>query len=875
MGMSNNGWVRRRTALLLSATLAVSPVLAVPAFATQDGDAPSPIEQNDDQTTGQGGEKDPEVEKTPDAETVDPEAEKDPDAGQGTGEKDGAAEKGGVPADTTDQPAAEPRSGGVAQVGGQTYTDLADAVEAVNKNGGTLTLLESTSENISISHPGVTVTAAQDQDVEYTGSLTLAEKCIVENMSFRNPGSTAVGKGFSNCINMANGATVRNCTFTVPSGVWAKKSEGYMWWQPNCISVNGKRDCTIERNTFNLGRINEKNADDTIADSDTNVAINLIGPNVSNITIAHNTMNVTAPVSEATERGGICFVFSSGNQNSVPAYGVSDVKLENNTFNGSGDPTNARFAGFSDSDGLVIQGNTVSNAATGVYQGSYLQATASASIKEMVDNNIDAPNTLVKANVTADGRTYSFSSVMDAVNSEHSNNGTVQLTQSVTESVTIPADKTVTLDLAGHTLTNADDLGSAQGTVTVEKGGALTLTDSSEAGTGTVDSTKHGTGALVNYGTVTVESGTLTRSKEASKSPTDNGGNSWYVVDNQGTMTFDGGKVINDSKLSSLIRNLNGTLTINAGTFENDFIALKNDDGGTLNVAGGTVTSDEQAIQSWSTTTISGGTLNGRVTAWDYANSGNESVLTISGGTVNGDVQAINYMNADKGPEVVIKGGTITGKVQKATHDGSTGTKPADPTVDTSVITISGGKFETAPDESFIVPGSGLTQNSDGSFGIHEHVGTAVAAKDPTCTEAGNKAYWECSECHELFLDEAMTQPTTREDVTIAATDHQHVTHVEAKDATETETGNLEYWYCADCGRYFSDAALSQETTLAELTIPAKGQEPADKPKDEDVEKDDSLAQTGDATAVAPLVASAVAGVSALAAGAVTLRKRK
>lgn len=874
MGMSNNGWVRRRTALLLSATLAVSPVLAVPAFATQDGDAPSPIEQNDEQTTDQGGEKDPEVEKTPDAETVDPEAEKDPDAEQGTGEKDGAAEKDGVPADTTDQPAAEPRSGGVAQVGGQTYTDLADAVEAVNKNGGTLTLLESTSENISISHPGVTVTAAQDQDVEYTGSLTLAEKCIVENMSFRNPGSTAVSKGFSNCINMANGATVRNCTFTVPSGVWAKKSEGYMWWQPNCISVSNKQDCIIKENTFNLGRINEKNDNDTIADSDTNVAINLIGPNVRNITIERNTMNVTAPATGATKGGGICFVISNGNQDSDPAYGVSGVKLENNTFNGSGDPTNARFAGFSDSDGLVIKGNTVSNSATGVYQVTYLGKSASSSIKEMVDNNIVAPNGLVKANVTAGGKTYSFSSVTDAINSEHSNNGTVQLTQNVTENVTIPDGKTVTLDLAGHTLTNAEDLANEQGTITVKEGGSLTLTDSSEAGTGTVDSTKHRTGALVNHGTVTVESGTLTRSAEASTSPTNSGGNSWYVIDNQGTLTFNGGNVVNEGYFSSLVRNAAGTLTINGGTFKNHFIAVKNEDA-TLYVKGGTITSDEQSLQNWGKATLSGGTLNGRVAAWDQDDD-LHSLTTIEGDvTINGDVQAINYMNADKGPEVVIKGGTITGKVQKATHDGSIGTKPADPTADTSVITISGGKFETAPDESFIVPGSGLTQNSDGSFGIHEHVGTAVAAKDPTCTEAGNKAYWECSECHELFLDEAMTQPTTREDVTIAATGHQNVEHVKAQDPTETETGNLEYWYCADCGRYFSDAALSQETTLAELTIPAKGQEPADKPKDEDVEKDDSLAQTGDATAVAPLVASAVAGVSALAAGAVTLRKRK
>lgn len=809
MGKANSGWVRRNAALLLSATLAASPVMAVPALAGEtDGNA-APQEQtveNGEQSTDEGVEKD--VEQTGEDGTT-------------------ASTEGGAtdPATAAAPAATDPATDATefaAEVGGTRYETLDEAVDAVNASGGTLTLLESTSEPISISRAGVTVTATQS--VVYSGSLTLAEKCIVENMSFTNPGSTAVGQGFSNCINMANGATVRNCTFTVPSGVWAKKSEGYMWWQPNCISVNGKKDCTIERNTFKLGRINEKNADSTIADSDSNVAINLIGPNVRNITIEGNTMNVTAPASEATKGGGICFVISNGNSNDDAKYGVSGVTLLNNTFDGSGDKANARFAGFSNSNGLVIQGNTVSNAATGVYQVTYLGKSASSSIKEMVDNNIVAPNGLVKANVTAGGKTYSFSSVTDAINSKHSINGTIQLTQSVTENVTIPEGKTVTLDLAGHTLTNAEDLANEQGTITVEEGGSLTLTDSSEAGTGTVDSTKHATGALVNHGTVTVESGTLTRSKEASKSPTDNGGNSWYVVDNQGTMTFDGGKVINDSKLSSLIRNLNGTLTINDGTFENDFIALKNDDGGTLNVAGGTVTSDEQAIQSWSTTTISGGTLNGRVTAWDYANSGNESVLTISGGTVNGDVQAINYMNADKGPEVVITGGTITGKVQKATHDGSTGTKPAEPTADTSTITVSGGTFKNPIDDALIVPGSGLNKNEDGSYGIHEHKLEAVAAKDPTCTEAGNKAYWRCSVCGDLFLDEEMTQPAT----------------------------------------------------LADVTIPATGTAEPEEPSDEkpaEGEKGDGLAQTGDPSAVAPLAAAAAAGAGALL-GALRLRRR-
>lgn len=542
---------------------------------------------------------------------------------------------------------------------------------------------------------------------------------------------------------------------------------------------------------------------------------------------------------------------------------------------------NSAEEGFS----LTINGGDLSDAELSVASGGELaevEKTPAVSLSapegyqwidgtlKEVDSSSDPDTTTVASITDASGNVTYFSTLANAI-SAASEGQTIALLGDVTESVTVPEGKSLTLDLAGRTLTNTD----GQHTVTVEKGATLTVTDSSADKDGVIDNVSHGKGALVNYGTATVEGGKLTRSAEASTSPTNSGGNSWYVVDNQGTLAFNGGSVVNDSKFSSLIRNLNGTLTINDGTFENDFIALKNDDGGTLTVAGGTVTSAEQSIQSWSTTNVTGGTLNGRVTAWDYADSPNESVLTVSGGTINGDVQAINYMNAEKGPEVHITGGAINGSVQKATHDGSTGTKPADPTADTSVITISGGTFKTAPDEQLIVPGSGLTQNSDGSFGIHEHIGMAVAAKDPTCTEAGNKAYWECSECHELFLDEAMTQPTTREDVTTAATGHQHVTHVEAKDATETETGNLEYWYCADCGRYFSDAALSQETTLAELTIPAKGQEPADKPKDEDVEKDDSLAQTGDATAVAPLVASAVAGVSALAAGAVTLRKRK
>lgn len=49
---------------------------------------------------------------------------------------------------------------------------------------------------------------------------------------------------------------------------------------------------------------------------------------------------------------------------------------------------------------------------------------------------------------------------------------------------------------------------------------------------------------------------------------------------------------------------------------------------------------------------------------------------------------------------------------------------------------------------------------------------------------------------------------------------HTHsATHVPAKAANCTEYGNIEYWYCAGCEKYFSDEALSNEATEESVTI--------------------------------------------------------
>ena len=107
-----------------------------------------------------------------------------------------------------------------------------------------------------------------------------------------------------------------------------------------------------------------------------------------------------------------------------------------------------------------------------------------------------------------------------------------------------------------------------------------------------------------------------------------------------------------------------------------------------------------------------------------------------------------------------------------------------------------------------------------GTFTIEDHVVTVDAAVAPTCTEDGNTEYWICSVCHELFSDENGTNETTLAAVTIKATGHP-LTKIDAKDPTCTEDGNTAYWTCSVCNKLFSDEYGKTETTLDAVTIKA------------------------------------------------------
>ena len=97
-----------------------------------------------------------------------------------------------------------------------------------------------------------------------------------------------------------------------------------------------------------------------------------------------------------------------------------------------------------------------------------------------------------------------------------------------------------------------------------------------------------------------------------------------------------------------------------------------------------------------------------------------------------------------------------------------------------------------------------------------------VSEKQATCEEVGNREYWKCSSCGELFVDAEGTVTTTLDKVSVPALGHSPE-KVEAKEPTHTEPGNHEYYVCARCNRAFKDADCSQPTTAEKETIPAEG----------------------------------------------------
>lgn len=99
-----------------------------------------------------------------------------------------------------------------------------------------------------------------------------------------------------------------------------------------------------------------------------------------------------------------------------------------------------------------------------------------------------------------------------------------------------------------------------------------------------------------------------------------------------------------------------------------------------------------------------------------------------------------------------------------------------------------------------------------------KHNAVKVERKDPTCTEKGNIEYWYCEACRKYFQDEALTKELKQEETILLATGH-NLTKVDEKKPTVDAAGNIEYWYCKVCDKYFSDEKAEHEITLEDTII--------------------------------------------------------
>lgn len=80
------------------------------------------------------------------------------------------------------------------------------------------------------------------------------------------------------------------------------------------------------------------------------------------------------------------------------------------------------------------------------------------------------------------------------------------------------------------------------------------------------------------------------------------------------------------------------------------------------------------------------------------------------------------------------------------------------------------------------------------------HKLTKTDYKAPSCTEAGNIEYWHCENCDKYFSDEAGTKPITKKDTVLNALNHPSTVLKNAKAATCTEDGYTGDKYCTECG---------------------------------------------------------------------------
>ena len=601
----------------------------------------------------------------------------------------------------------------VAKVGNDKYETLQAAVNAATTENSTVTLLKDVTEDITIPTgvtamldlSGKTLTNKAGKHtitVENGGKLNISDSVgtgVVDNTShgkaaIYNKGEVTLNGGtfersaekgtYSPYSDGGNSwYTIANYgTMEINTGVTVENAGGYSSMIRNGGDVTADCNLTIEGGNFAGGVNTVKN--------DSFGVLTINGGNFSNtaqyVIMNWNKAEITAGTFQTLDTAS-AVLFTS-------AYGADDNTVGKLTISGG------EFKHASDTQEMIVDHYDELNSGAAAVTGGRFDADISKYIpSDYVQSADGTVEKLGESNAVAKvGDTY-YKTLADAVTA--ADNATVTLLKDVTANVTIPADKTITLNLNGMTLTNVDDH-------TILNNGNLTIT-----GTGRVDNISHAKGALYNKGTVVINGGTFDRSQENGMNKGESGQNSWYTIKNVGTMTINDGATVQTAgnnaalgKFSSLVSNgyfntndyntnkglEQPILTIDGGTFRGGLNTIKNDDRARLTINGGTFSNYYQAVvQNHNIAEITGGTF----TAASDANTETYGIyncgcgadidlgtLTVSGGTFTGATYAVAEVSSQNAI-VNISGGQFAG-TKAAIIKSSTSN---------ATIAISGGSF--------------------------------------------------------------------------------------------------------------------------------------------------------------------------------------
>ncbi len=404
------------------------------------------------------------------------------------------------------------------------------------------------------------------------------------------------------------------------------------------------------------------------------------------------------------------------------------------------------------------------------------------------------------ASVTVDDVTTYYDSLADAV-AAVSTDGTattIKMIAGSTESasITVASGQNITLDLNGCTV----DMGG----YTLISEGTLTITDS----TATTDPE-----VSTDYETVTYTSGKITST--GTTVCAQSGGTvtlaSGTVESTKNIALYAQGDLTGESTISSTV-NMTGGYAV-----AQEYTASPQGKGATLNISGGVLVSNDNAVvggngssgRGGTTITISGGTLIGHIQSSGYVACGiyhpQEGTLTITGGTIY----------ADGGCGVLMRGGTLemTGGtiIATSTAEGKVGDSRVVVTGAGIVYDYDSGYYDVTNVEITISGGS--ITGGDGAISVVDTTGDGTSSSVISIT-GGTFS----SDVSAYVADSAKStySGTTYTVSALTATDEESIASVTASDGTVTYYNSL------------SAALAAAEdgetvTLLADVTLTANG----------------------------------------------------